>query len=199
MQVEQFYKLISETNKLTTETAKDLEGVVKKFPFFQLAWLLYLKNLKVIDSPEFETVLKRTAVRVSNRKLMYRFLNDEIITAPPDNDLQNQESSENKSEQEEEKHSSNLLIDKFLQGDYGVIRQNPDETKDKPNDQLKEVAEKSVEENEEIITETLANIYFQQKNYEKALDAFEKLSLKYPEKSVYFASRIKEIEEIKNK
>ena len=63
----------------------------------------------------------------------------------------------------------------------------------------KKVAEKSVQENEEIITETLANIYLQQKNYKKALDAFEKLSLKYPEKSVYFASRIKEIEEIKNK
>ena len=49
-----------------------------------------------------------------------------------------------------------------------------------------------------VITETLASIYFQQKNFDKALDAYKKLSLKYPEKSVYFAGRIEEIELLKN-
>ena len=53
---------------------------------------------------------------------------------------------------------------------------------------------KSLSESDELITETLGNIYFQQKKYDKALDAFKKLSLKYPEKSVYFAARIEEIE-----
>ena len=199
MQVEQFEKLISETNKLTTETAKYLEGVVKEYPFFEFAWLLYVKNLKEINSPEFETVLKRAAVHISNRKLMYKFLNDEIKVVPLATGIEIQESLEENPETKTEKPSKDSLIDKFLEGDYGVIRQNPAEPKDTSNDHLKQVAEKSVEENEEIITETLANIYFQQKNFEKALDAFEKLSLKYPEKSVYFASRIKEIEELKNK
>ena len=55
-----------------------------------------------------------------------------------------------------------------------------------------------MEENDEIITETLASIYTQQKNYDKALIAYQKLSLKYPEKNIYFASRIKEIEVLKN-
>jgi len=199
MQVEQFNKLISGTDKLTSQTAKDLEGIIKKYPFFQLAWYIYIKNLKEIDSPEFEGVLKRAAVHVSNRKLMYRFLNDKIIAVPLDNDPEIREYKEGNLKQEEDKFSNDSLIDKFLQGDYGVIRQNPEEPKDRSNAHLKQVAEKSVEENEEIITETLANIYFQQKNYEKALDAFEKLSLKYPEKSVYFATRIEEIEELKNK
>jgi hypothetical protein len=46
-----------------------------------------------------------------------------------------------------------------------------------------------------VVSETLANIYFQQEKYELAKQAYESLSLKYPEKSVYFAARLKEIEE----
>ena len=48
------------------------------------------------------------------------------------------------------------------------------------------------------ITETLANIYLEQKKYDKALEAFKKLGLKYPEKNSYFATRIEEILKLKN-
>ncbi|NUM51334.1 MAG: hypothetical protein HUU48_09475 [Flavobacteriales bacterium] len=61
-----------------------------------------------------------------------------------------------------------------------------------------EMAKKSVTENDELITETLAHIYFLQGNYQKALNAYKKLSLKYPEKKSYFATQIKLIKE-KNK
>lgn len=46
-----------------------------------------------------------------------------------------------------------------------------------------------------VISETLANIYFEQEKYELAKQAYEALSLKYPEKSVYFAARLKETDE----
>jgi len=199
MQVEEFNKLIEGTNPFNEKTAEELKAVVKTYPSFQMAWLLYLKNLKEIESPEFESVLKIVAIRINNRKLLYNFLNSEIKKESADVNQKTTISSIYDVEPEEKAETEDSLIDKFLQSDHGVIRQDPDEPKDFSNDRLKEVAEKSIEENEEIITETLANIYLQQKNYKKALDAFEKLSLKYPGKSVYFASRIKEIEEIKNK
>lgn len=53
-------------------------------------------------------------------------------------------------------------------------------------------AERSVAENEEIVSETLAFLYSQQKLYSKAIQMYEKLSLKYPEKSRFFAEKIKE-------
>ncbi|MFZ9846539.1 MAG: hypothetical protein ACO3EE_00120 [Flavobacteriales bacterium] len=59
------------------------------------------------------------------------------------------------------------------------------------------MARKSVEEDGEIVSETLANLYVQQGHYSKAIKAFEQLSLKFPKKNVYFSARIKEIEELK--
>lgn len=56
------------------------------------------------------------------------------------------------------------------------------------------MAKLSVQENDDLVTETLANIYADQGNFEKAIKSFEKLQLKYPEKKIYFAGRIKEIE-----
>jgi hypothetical protein len=55
------------------------------------------------------------------------------------------------------------------------------------------MAKKSVQDNDEFITETLARIYAKQGNIPKAIRAYQKLSLKFPEKSSYFAALIEEL------
>ncbi|KAF2519877.1 hypothetical protein E0W68_01215 [Flavobacterium salilacus subsp. salilacus] len=47
--------------------------------------------------------------------------------------------------------------------------------------------------NSSLMTETLARVYLEQKKYTKAIQAYEILILKYPEKSVFFADRIADI------
>lgn len=44
-----------------------------------------------------------------------------------------------------------------------------------------------------LMTETLARVYLEQKKYQKAIQAYEILILKYPEKSSFFADRISDI------
>jgi tetratricopeptide (TPR) repeat protein len=44
-----------------------------------------------------------------------------------------------------------------------------------------------------LMTETLARVYLEQKKYQKAIQAYEILILKYPEKSSFFADRIIDI------
>ena len=54
----------------------------------------------------------------------------------------------------------------------------------------------ATEDNSHIMTETLAKVYLEQKKYQKAIQAYEILILKYPEKFSFFANRISEIKNL---
>ncbi len=86
----------------------------------------------------------------------------------------------------------NELIQKFIREEPGAIQA------DKPTDLEGDIAAGSVEENDSYITDTLAKIYVKQGLLAKAIYAYEKLSLKYPEKSAYFAAQIEKIKNISN-
>ncbi len=59
-------------------------------------------------------------------------------------------------------------------------------------------AQAYLQPNEELMTETLARVYAQQKNYQKAIQAYKILILKYPEKSGFFADQIQELKRLLN-
>ncbi|WP_372752122.1 hypothetical protein [Mariniflexile sp.] len=58
------------------------------------------------------------------------------------------------------------------------------------------IAEAQMIQPEALMTETLARIYMEQKNYKKAIQSYKILSLKYPEKSSFFANQIKALEQL---
>ena len=61
-----------------------------------------------------------------------------------------------------------------------------------------ESAKLSIVDSEEFVTETLAEIHVKQGNYPKAIQIYEMLILKFPEKNTFFASRIRFIQEKSN-
>ncbi|UCE93031.1 MAG: hypothetical protein JSV73_09450 [Flavobacteriaceae bacterium] len=83
------------------------------------------------------------------------------------------------------------LIDKFIASSPKI---NPS-----LSDSYDDVSVGSTQENESLMTETLAHVYVEQKKYEKAITAFTILSLKYPEKSSFFASQIEAVKKLQEK
>jgi hypothetical protein len=90
---------------------------------------------------------------------------------------------------QQKKAKQKQLIDKIIDTNPTSIKLNKD-TKFFVADQK---AKESLLENEELVTETLAKIYALQGNVNKAIRAYQILSLKYPNKSAYFASLIEDL------
>ena len=101
---------------------------------------------------------------------------------------------ETKTNESLENHSLNIerskkaeIIDKFIESNPKIIPLRPNENSPIP-----------IESNENqphyLMTETLARVYLEQKKYQRAIQAYEILILKYPEKSSLFADRISDIE-----
>jgi len=93
-------------------------------------------------------------------------------------------------EEVKSKNLSNVdLIDKF-------ITLKPKIKPVKKTVSLKNLAQENSFNSNELMTETLAKVYLEQKNYKKAIQAYRILSLKYPEKNSFFADRIADLEQI---
>lgn len=90
---------------------------------------------------------------------------------------------------ENKSKSKNELIEQFIYTSPSITRHqstfyNP-----------LEFARQSIVDQENIVSETLAKIYYDQGYKEKSTKIYHKLSLKYPEKSTYFAAQIEKIED----
>jgi hypothetical protein len=90
---------------------------------------------------------------------------------------------------EEQKQKKKAIIDKIIEKNPGAIRVKEEQKFFTPETRAKE----SLQQNEHLVTETLAKIYALQGNVNKAVRAYEILSLKYPQKSAYFASLIQQL------
>ena len=84
------------------------------------------------------------------------------------------------------------LIDSFIRTQPTIIPK-----KEKLEEQ-EDISEAYVKPDDNLMTETLAKIYIKQGYYSRAIYAYEKLSLKYPEKSSYFATQINKIRQFKD-
>ncbi len=145
-------------------------------------WLKLSKGFQAIDrSSEPETSEnpareKRNNEPVSVPKKEVQVKKKKVVTTPGNSSLDDKIA----------------LIDKFIKNNPKI--QPP--SQDAPNTNLAKA--QPVEKNE-LMTETLARVYLEQKKYKKAIQAYKILSLKYPEKSGLFADQIKAIRNLKDK
>lgn len=116
----------------------------------------------------------------------------QIETKTEKEPVQEKAQKEDKKDENDKKSSffsqNKQIIDKIIESDPGRIKLGTGKFFTPAID-----AKQSLLENEHLVTETLAKIYALQGNISKAIRAYEILSLKFPQKSVYFASLIEKL------
>ena len=214
MKIAKIISLIENTDNVLKEEIIHLDELISKYPYFQTSYLIQTKVLLNFNSIRYNNFLKKTAAYCIDRKTLFKLITTKKIQKNhskdinPVDELKKQSSllqfkieesysfSEwlslhNLKKIKRKKNAGDTLINEFLNNNESEIKITNKKFFTAPN-----AAKESLIENEELVTPTLAKVYFEQHHYEKAINAYKKLILKYPKKSTFFAAQI---ELIKNK
>jgi hypothetical protein len=176
----------------------ELNSLIETFPYFQAARVLELDILKECNHKRYKKALRLCALQTSYRDVLYEHLENQNISTKNIPKYPSHPSEENSfltwldwinnqtREITEEEETKFDWIDDFLERNPKITVSKSAENKDLTKSQSLTT--------KEIMTETLANLYWKQKKYEEAKNAFRVLALKYPEKSGFFADQIKLLE-----
>jgi hypothetical protein len=180
-----------------------VKKIIKEYPYFMAARVLELDILKTTNQKGYKHALRACALRTTQRNILYQHLenlaqsveNDQQqITVPNENNLHSflqwLELIDDKTS--DRTPSKFDWIDDFL-------AQNAKINPTKNTATIKDLSKENPLSKNEIMTETLAHLYWKQKKYDEAKKAFKILSLKYPEKSSLFADHIKQIKSEESK
>ena len=204
----------------------DMRISLQAFPYFSTLQLLYTKGLYNTDSISYNRQLRKAAAFAGNRKLLFKLITENVKETEVVEQKKVEENTKTRAVEkelnigkpldftEDETHSfaewlsltkvkkidrsanqnQGDLIDTFIENEPSISKPKK-ETFFSPAESAKE----SLLENDSIVTETLARVYLEQGHYDKAIASYEKLSLKFPQKSTFFANQIKLIYDLKEK
>ena len=182
-------------HKLTLE---ELSGVVDIYPWYGGARMELCRRMAALGALS-DSQVARTALHISSRRLLFDLVRGGRKADCSDKDakmlVESYISSPGPAAEPKRVHV--VGGDYFSQEQYDAVRRSDDRIFSRFASKAREEGYADTEDDRfmDFCTETLARIYLEQDYREQAIDIYSKLSLRYPEKSVYFASLIDEIKQ----
>ncbi len=181
-----FSEILANPHTFDPEPLGFLRMLVKDYPYCQPARMLYAKALSNIDSKFYAAEIRKAMAAAPNRKLFREYLAKKPVSSGgKEKPVTRHEVGE--VSEADKRYRQQRIIDRFLKADPRIQPA-------KAAIQEGEVARESVEENPDLVSETLAEILLKQGKKERAIVIYNKLSLMFPEKSSYFAKKMEQIQ-----
>ena len=195
----------------------ELRQLVNQYPWMAAARLLLIKKMMLEKEPDWPLELEKASLYFKDRQWLHFLLNEAVIT---DSTPSLSTPKKDTATKEELLFEPYHTVDYFAS--QGIRFKIEDQPTDKFGQQLKSFTDwiktmkklplseigKSVDPKEErkveqmagrsldqedVVTEAMAEIWVKQRNFTKAREIYHKLSLLEPAKSAYFASKINEL------
>ena len=188
-----FSKIIGEFNPMDVEKSLELKKILNSYPYFQSASAHYLKTLKLQEKDAYCELLPKTAILTFDRSILRNWLYSEL-----DNEVDDKKEKYSFLDWFDIINNDTPKVDEKFDLINEFIKRSP-KIKIKANYEAKSNFKSETKIKDELITETLAKIYVKQEKFNKAIKAYDILSLKYPKKSSFFADQINDIKKLKSK
>ena len=183
-------EILKKLDNIVSLEKKDLQlfkKLSKKYPVFipfKVINLILSKKYKTLD---YDKNLEICARQISNRTYLYEIVQNRI--------LNENEKFEILKDLKEKSHDNKKSFIDWIKSAKPLIENEA--LNSKPDilfDLFKDLSKSKIKvkkiKKEDYMTETLAELYIEQKKFKEALKAYEILSLKYPEKISLFANQI---------
>ena len=177
-------KKLNMTSELDKKDQSLFKKLSKRYPVFIPFKIINLMLSKKFNTIDYNDNLEICATQISDRRYLYQIIESKILSENNKFEDLKDISSDNKKTFIEWIKSTkptveNLKFDFNLHKNFELIR----------NIEKDKIKSKKIKK-QDYMTETLAELYIEQKKFKEALKAYEILSLKYPEKISLFANQI---------
>ena len=180
-------KKLNMTDELDKKDQSLFKKLSKRYPVFIPFKIINLMLSKKFNTIDYDDNLEICATQISDRKYLYQIIDSKVLSENQKfeifEDLKDISSDRKKTFIEWIKSAKptveNLKFDFSLHENFELIG----------NIEKDKIKSKKIKK-QDYMTETLAELYIEQKKFKEALKAYEILSLKYPEKISLFANQI---------
>lgn len=190
----------------------NLERLIEKYSYSSVLYAYAAKFSMILNNQNKDKYLLSAAAYVAERSALKNFIEQPLKVRKTNKEVEKQVEESIKQSSVKQVEESNIIeeINSYREPDLSenptreevrkrFLRIEPPETPNSETEtesaEIETVIKRSATSDFKIVTETMAQIYLKQGNKDKALQIYRQLLADNPKKSVYFADRIRELEQ----